>query len=108
VDRVRAYSSVPSDADIIITHGPPFGLLDLTEEYPGPSGDRELRDAILRVKPVLHVFGHAHGGYGVLRTTNTCFVNAALFDLDGSLNKRPIVLEISRFKQHDGSSPIVA
>jgi hypothetical protein len=104
-DRVRAYNSIPPDTDIVITHGPPYGILDSTPEYPGPSGDRELRQAILRVKPVLHVFGHAHSGYGVVQTKNTCFVNAALFDLDGSANKRPIVLEVSRFKAHEGAAP---
>jgi Icc-related predicted phosphoesterase len=99
-ERAQVYDSIPNDSDIVITHGPPFGILDSAEEYPGPSGDSELRRAILRVKPILHVFGHAHGGYGVLQTRNTCFVNAALCDLDGSLNKRPIMVEISRFKQH--------
>ena len=99
-DRVRAYNAIPMDTDILITHGPPYGVLDSAEEYPGPSGDPELREAVLRVKPVLHVFGHAHGGYGVRNTRHTMFVNAALFDLDGSLDKRPIVVEISKFKSH--------
>ena len=99
-DRVRAYNSIPPDTDIVITHGPPYGVLDSTPEYPGPSGDRELRQAILRFKPVLHAFGHTHGGYGVLETRRTCYVNAALCDLDGSVHKWPIVLEIGRFKAH--------
>jgi Icc-related predicted phosphoesterase len=100
-DRIRAYNDIPLDTDIVITHGPPYGILDSTPEYPGPSGDRELREAIFRVKPILHVFGHAHSSYGVRQTRNTCFVNSALFDLDGSVKKRPIVMKISRFKPHD-------
>jgi Icc-related predicted phosphoesterase len=99
-DRLKAYASIPMDTDILVTHGPPYGVLDLSlAEYPGPSGDRELREAVIRVRPKLHVFGHVHSGYGVRATRHTVFVNAALFGLDAALN-RPIVLEMSRFKEH--------
>lgn len=101
-DRVKAYASIPLDTDILVTHGPPYGILDLSPaEYPGPVGDRELRQAVIRVRPKLHVFGHVHSGYGVRATRHTLFVNAALFGLDGSLENRPIVLQMSRFKEHD-------
>ena len=75
-----------------------LALVILGEE--ANSGDRELRQAIIRVKPILHVFGHAPSGYGVLQTKHTTFANAALFDAEGSVGKGPIVLEVSRFKQH--------
>jgi Icc-related predicted phosphoesterase len=101
-DRVRAYSTIPMDADILITHGPPYGVLDESPaEYPGPAGDPELRAAVIRVRPKLHVFGHVHAGYGVRPTRHTMFVNAALFGLDGSLDRRPIVVELSQFKNHE-------
>ena len=100
-DRMKAYASIPADTDILITHGPPYGVLDSNpNEYPGPAGDRELREAVIRVKPKLHVFGHVHAGYGIRQGRHTVFVNAALFGLGGSLENRPIVLEMSRFKQH--------
>lgn len=100
-DRVRAYASIPLDTDILVTHGPPYGVLDESpSEYPGPAGDWELREAVMRVRPKLHVFGHVHSGYGVRATRHTAFVNAALFGLDASLN-RPIVLEMSQFKEHN-------
>ena len=97
-DRVQAYSNIPLDTDIVITHGPPYGVLDADDLIPGPSGDRELRAAIIRVKPILHVFGHAHSGYGVHQTRNTMFVNAALFGWSGALEKSPLVFEITQFK----------
>jgi len=100
-DRVRTYSTIPIDTDILITHGPPYGVLDgCPDEYPGPAGDRELREAVIRVKPKMHVFGHVHSGYGVRPTRHTFFVNAALFGLDGTLENRPIVVEMSQFKDH--------
>lgn len=100
-DRVKIYDSIPPDTDILVTHGPPYGILDNSPtEYAGPAGDRELLEAVLRIRPRLHVFGHVHAGYGVRSTQHTVFVNAALFGPNGSLDNRPIVLEMSVFKDH--------
>jgi len=100
-ERVNVYDSIPADTDILVTHGPPYGILDSSPaEQAGPSGDRELRQAVLRVRPRLHVFGHVHAGYGVRQTRHTVFVNAALFGPNGSLENCPIVLEMSTFKDH--------
>ncbi|HVJ06960.1 MAG TPA: metallophosphatase domain-containing protein [Acidisarcina sp.] len=100
-DRVRIYSSIPNDTDILITHMPPYGILDGTDEYPGPSGDPILRKAVIRVKPRLHVFGHVHAGYGVNPTRDTMFVNAALLGLTGALENKPIVLDIAGLDFND-------
>ena len=101
MERAREYGRIPRDTDILITHGPPYGVLDQSPvEYLEPVGDKELREAVIRVKPKLHVFGHVHCGYGVRPTLHTVFVNAALFGPGGSLENRPIVVEISKFKTH--------
>ena len=99
-DRVQAYNSIPLDTDIVVTHGPPYGIGDYAIEYSGPSGDKELLEAVKRVRPKLHVYGHAHQGYGVYPTKNIMFINAAMFKLDGTLSKRPIVVELTQLKQH--------
>ena len=100
-DRLRIYNTIPLDTDILVTHGPPYGVLDNSPaEYPGPSGDLELRRAVIRVRPKLHVFGHVHAAYGVRPTRHTVFVNASLFGPDGSLDKRPILLDLSTIKPH--------
>lgn len=53
---------IPSDADIVVTHGPPRLHLDA---YSGiPRGCALLGEAIASVRPRLHVFGHIHAGYG--------------------------------------------
>ncbi|CAI6342588.1 unnamed protein product [Periconia digitata] len=49
----------PADTDILVTHGPPKGHLDA-----GHIGCQHLLSQVWRMKPRLHVFGHAHGGYG--------------------------------------------
>ncbi len=45
---------IPSDTDVLITHGPAAGTLD------GGAGSSTLRDAVRRVKPQIHCFGHVH------------------------------------------------
>ena len=37
---------------------------------------------------------HIHPGYGTLRTPLTVFVNASLFGDSGSLDRRPIVIDL--------------
>lgn len=82
---------IPDDTDILITHGPALGTLDtITErqrELSRPLGCPHLRDAIRRVQPDLHVFGHIHGGYGIKSTYFPCgklftSVNAAHMNED--------------------------
>jgi hypothetical protein len=66
----QEWSKIPSDTDILITHGPPKGICDkleaCTELCPdGHAGCEELlKDVKERIKPRLHVFGHLHHGYG--------------------------------------------
>lgn len=81
---------IPLDTDILITHGPPYGILDACErlEYPNEKehvGCEDLKRTIERIKPKLHVFGHIHEGYGIYKSDNekyepTIFVNASIMN----------------------------
>lgn len=51
-------SIIPENVDIVMTHGPPKYILD--ETAGGSAGCEHLRNAIVRVKPKLHCFGHIH------------------------------------------------
>jgi predicted phosphodiesterase len=84
---------IPSLLDILVTHGPPFGILDLTErgEY---AGCEELRAAIGRVRPRVHIFGHIHSGYGMLEHDGIRFVNACVCDERYRPVNPPIVIEL--------------
>jgi Icc-related predicted phosphoesterase len=84
------YSAIPSDTQILITHTPPYGILDGDHH----DGCPELRAAVKRLRPSLHVFGHVHSGYGVEVIEQTTYVNAALFGELGDLDKRAIVLDM--------------
>jgi Icc-related predicted phosphoesterase len=94
-DRRRHWAQIPTGTDILITHGPPKGILDREAPEEPAAGCPELALAVERVRPRLHVFGHIHGGHGVFRTSATVFVNASVFR-DGGIEYPPIVVGISR------------
>ena len=57
------WKHIPDDADIIVTHGPPKGVLDLSydrENNLERCGDSALLKRILQIKPKLVCFGHIH------------------------------------------------
>lgn len=96
VDRKRLYAQIPQDIDVLITHGPPFGILDTAPISGLHEGCRELLDAVELVRPKLHVFGHIHTAYGVFRTEHTTFVNASRLGLHDDRGKAPFVFEMTR------------
>ena len=59
-DIDQVWRQIPKETDILITHGPPLGVLDLCH-----SGHRSgclslLHHVLERVKPKYHIFGHIH------------------------------------------------
>ena len=93
-DRVKLYAKIPDGLDILVTHGPPSGILDRSPGALHHAGCPQLREAVSQLKPKLHVFGHIHGAHGMLSTEGTLFVNAALLGPDGDLSASPIVLRM--------------
>jgi Icc-related predicted phosphoesterase len=72
------WSLIPRDTDVLITHGPPFGILDLPFGKGDPAGCELLLTRVKEVKPRVHIFGHIHGSYGKQQIGTTLFVNACL------------------------------
>jgi len=92
-DRKRHWAQIPEGLDILITHGPPFAILDHGGSEERREGCPQLLEAVFRALPCVHVFGHIHVGYGTLRTSHTLFVNASLLGEDGSLGRKPVVID---------------
>ncbi|KAL9101057.1 MAG: hypothetical protein Q9163_003649 [Psora crenata] len=65
VARREAANPVPDfpGVDIMLTHGPPKKILDITYDKV-PVGCDHLRRAGKRSRPLLHCFGHIHEGWG--------------------------------------------
>ena len=95
-ERRRIYSSIPEGTDVLVTHGPPLGMLDCNAGSAVHQGDPVLLEAVGRILPKLHVFGHIHGGYGIFAGEHTTFVNAALLGNSGAIANKPLVMRITR------------
>jgi len=88
------WAHIPEGIDILVTHTPPFSVGDKTAAGIHV-GCADLSDAVHRIRPRLHVFGHVHEGYGMVRTEGIVFVNASLTDASMQLTHEPIVFELS-------------
>jgi Icc-related predicted phosphoesterase len=73
---------------------PPFGILDGVASIEEHQGCPELRRAVDRVKPRVHIFGHVHSGYGKLQAGETLFVNAALLGPLAEVERTPILVTV--------------
>ncbi len=95
-DRAAQFRTIPDNTDLLISHGPPYGILDREPDSRSSQGCRELLNAVTRVRPRLHVFGHIHGGNGTTQVGQTVFVNAAVAGPRGMPANSPKLLCLSR------------
>lgn len=93
-ERRKLHESIPDDTNIVVTHTPPYGVMDRAPGSLHHSGCPELREAIERIKPQLHISGHIHGAHGTQSIGGTLFVNAAVLGQGGGIEEKPIVLRM--------------
>lgn len=87
------WSLIPDGIDILVTHGPPLGHGDRVDRGEAV-GCADLLQAIRRVRPKLHIFGHIHEGYGITEAEGTRFINASTCTLDYEAKNPPIVIDL--------------
>jgi Icc-related predicted phosphoesterase len=75
-DLAAKWAMIPDDTQILLTHGPPEGVLDRNRSG-DPCGCRDLLERVLAVRPRLHVFGHIHEAAGRVDLDGITFVNAS-------------------------------
>lgn len=93
-EALRAvWAKIPAGIDVLVTHGPPFGILDRTISDL-LVGCEELRVAIDRVQPRVHVFGHIHEGAGAVVEGETLFVNASVCTVAYQPDNRIVVVDV--------------
>ena len=99
-ELAEKWKLIPDDTDILITHGPPNGILDLVPRrgWDENTGCEELRKRVEAIAELgrlkLHVFGHIHCGYGTLEEFGVKFVNASICDEQYNPTQPPIVIDL--------------
>lgn len=78
VDLAERWRRIPEGIDVLITHTPPQGILDVPSSGSVQLGCPHLREELNRIRPKLHVFGHVHASHGSLKDANTQYFNAAI------------------------------
>ena len=84
---------IPNDTDILITHGPPYGILDANVKGEH-CGCPSLLSKIQEVKPKLLICGHIHEGYGRLQKEESLYINASLLNHRYEYKNSPVVVEL--------------
>jgi Icc-related predicted phosphoesterase len=86
----KYWNAIPLKTDVLITHGPPFGILDYAIYSKEHVGCAVLLERINVIKPKLHCFGHIHYNYGIYKNEHTTFINASLMNEQYALVNKPI------------------
>jgi Icc-related predicted phosphoesterase len=77
------WALIPDDVDILVTHGPPFTVLDKTKKGAQVGSPSLMAAHLKRLRPKLWVFGHIHEAYGEdgpYEWNDTLYVNASIMN----------------------------
>lgn len=81
----QEWDKIPENTNILVTHGPPQGILDIVPYADGTPKERvgcnDLMNRILQLPQLkLHVFGHIHHSSGEQYFNGVKYVNASICD----------------------------
>lgn len=104
-EAARLWDQIPFNTEVLVTHGPPLGIMDLTSARweSKSAGCRELTQRVLQLHRYgslrVHAFGHIHAGHGLERWDTQdagpiTFVNAAICDDDYNVAFQPETVDL--------------
>lgn len=77
-EEEKFINSIPKNTDILVTHQPPYGILDFSDGI--HYGSSLLLKRLMEIKPRFHLFGHIHNNYGIEKGIHTLYSNASIVD----------------------------
>lgn len=89
----KIWGKIPDDADVLITHGPAYGILDTVAGRYEHLGSTTLSDRINKIKPKIHICGHIHSGRNIFEKDGTIFINASIATERYEMINKPIVID---------------
>lgn len=88
---------IPQETDVLITHGPPHGIMDEVQRPDGSvenTGCPSLLAKVRSICPVVHVFGHIHEGHGSVNQDGIAFFNVSTMDKHYRRAHLPVVIDL--------------
>lgn len=92
--QAKNISKIPKDTDVLITHNPPYGILDFDDGI--NYGDEQLLSKAMEIPLQLHLFGHIHAQHGITTEHGITFSNGAIMTHDYTTLNMPNLLEIQK------------
>lgn len=88
------WAAIPGETDVLVTHGPPHGVLDVVAHGGRSVGCEALTERLRQLDVSLHVFGHIHEAYGVNKEGDgRLAVNASTCTLEYRPSNAPVVVD---------------
>lgn len=92
---IQHWAAIPDNTDVLITHSPPYAIMDLGRYNMKHAGSPSLYyEVVERIKPKIHCFGHIHSDYGRKNIEDTIFINASNLNDDYMCVNDPVLIEI--------------
>lgn len=88
------WANIPDNLDILITHGPPMGIMDYSIYSHKSVGCNDLYLKVKQARPRLHCFGHIHSGHGIKVEDGITFINAAVVSERYELTYDPMEVDV--------------
>lgn len=91
------WNLIPTHTDVLITHGPPFGIMDEVVRQNGDvenTGCPSLLSRVQAVAPALHIFGHIHEGHGSVQNDGVRYLNVSTMNEFYRVTNQPVVVDI--------------
>ena len=93
VELKEKWDNIPTNTDILITHGPAYGYVDKVIGKTENLGCELLTERIKELKPKIHVCGHIHTGYGYTFDGDTHYINASVLNESYVYHNKPLTIE---------------
>ena len=98
-DINEVWNGIPTNTDIVITHGPIHSYCDRTDRGGLNVGCEQLYHRLNEVKPQLHFSGHIHEAYGYRNTNWGYAFNGCNCDLSYLVNNKPMTFDYDFVKR---------
>ncbi|MHA1820470.1 MAG: metallophosphatase domain-containing protein [Promethearchaeota archaeon] len=89
----NVWKDIPHDIDFLVSHGPPYEVLDYALYTRTHEGSVELKKIVEKVKPKYHLFGHIHEAYGTFTENGINYINCSVLNEEYIPSFSPVVID---------------